>query len=149
MMHMRQKIREQIVSLLKKENLEKVDQKVFPNRAIPIQSDNLPCICVFVNNEAIEYLSTFSEKNGYTVEIANAVTIDIYTAGESYEIDMDNLSLGVENVLSRDETLNNLVETTRLVSVDISHSGSGEQYTGLATYSYEIRYITHLGGKNG
>jgi hypothetical protein len=140
MAHVRQQIRDRIVSLLKS-NVSLVKRRVFPSRVYALTEKDLPAITVYTGSEVSSRLNMgLNDLNrGLTLDV------DIYVRTTSaFDNDVDAIAVQIEEAIAGDFTVNGLAKEAVLTGTEIQFSGDAEQPIGVAKLTYSVRYVTAL-----
>lgn len=141
MSHQRTVIRNKIRDLLIAGNTAAAD-KVFANRVVPIQEDELPCITVYTNGETAEIYNTapreLERRLSVVVEIANKVE-------ETIDESLDDLAKEVEYILDQDDTVGGTASDIVYQGSDLAIRDEGENLIGALRLTYEVKYYTYQG----
>ncbi len=140
MAHVRQQIRDRIVSVLKS-NASLVRRRVFSSRVYALTEKDLPAITVYTGSEA-SALQTIGLKTSARVV---SVEIDIYVrATNNFDNDVDAIAVQIEEAIANDFTVNGLAKSAVLASSEINFSGEAEQPIGSAKLTFDVRYDTAI-----
>lgn len=138
MSHVRQQIREQIVTLCT--GLTTTGTRVYDTRLYNLDpADNLPGIVIYTQNESSEK-STISPS---TYERELEVIIEGYAqANSNIEDTLDTISLEIENAIGADPLINGKAIDSELTSTEIEFTSMGEAPIGLLRLTYRVIYMT-------
>jgi len=138
MSHVRQQIREQIVTLCT--GLTTTGTRVYDTRLYNLDpADNLPGIVIYTQNESSEK-STISPS---TYERELEVIIEGYAqANSNIEDTLDTISLEIENAIGADPLINGKAIDSELTSTEIEFTSMGESPIGLLRLTYRVIYMT-------
>jgi hypothetical protein len=140
MAHVRQQIRDRIVSVLKS-NALLVRRRVFSSRVYALTEKDLPAITVYTGSEA-SALQTIGLKTSARVV---SVEVDIYVrATNNFDNDVDAIAVQIEEAIANDFTVNGLAKSAVLASSEINFSGEAEQPIGSAKLTFDVRYDTAI-----
>lgn len=140
MAHMRQQIREAIVTAL--ETLSSPTLSVFDSPPRATQEDDLPAALVFTNDETIDFIS---KTYGTRTEMRDlSVTIDCQVRQNAdYAAELDTIALEIE-LLFVGSLLNNgsvnLIKKMNLTSISTSVTGDGDKVIASAKLVYLVNY---------
>jgi len=140
MSHVRQQIRDRIVSVLKS-NVSLVKRRVFSSRVYALTEKDLPAITVYTGSEVSSRLNMgLNDLNrGLTLDV------DIYVRSTSaFDNDVDAIAVQIEEAIAGDFTVNGLAKEAVLTGTEIQFSGDAEQPIGVAKLTYSVRYVTAL-----
>ena len=140
MSHVRQQIRDRIVSVLKS-NVSLVKRRVFSSRVYALTENDLPAITVYTGSEVSSRLNMgLNDLNrGLTLDV------DIYVRSTSaFDNDVDAIAVQIEEAIAGDFTVNGLAKEAVLTGTEIQFSGDAEQPVGVAKLTYSVRYVTSL-----
>lgn len=140
MSHVRQQIRDRIVSVLKS-NVSLVKRRVFSSRVYALTENDLPAITVYTGSEVSSRLNMgLNDLNrGLTLDV------DIYVRSTSaFDNDVDAIAVQIEEAIAGDFTVNGLAKEAVLAGTEIQFSGDAEQPVGVAKLTYSVRYVTAL-----
>lgn len=140
MAHVRQQIRDRIVSVLKS-NALLVRRRVFSSRVYALTEKDLPAITVYTGSEA-SALQTIGVKTSARIV---SVEVDIYVrATNNFDNDVDAIAVQIEEAIANDFNVNGLAKSAVLTATDINFSGEGEQPVGSAKLTFDVRYDTAI-----
>jgi|11BtaG_2_1085332.scaffolds.fasta_scaffold44976_3 hypothetical protein len=140
MAHVRQQIRDRIVSVLKS-SASLVKRRVFSSRVYALTEKDLPAITVYTGSEA-SALQTIGLKTSARVV---SVEVDIYVrATNNFDNDVDAIAVQIEEAIANDFTVNGLAKSAVLASSEINFSGEAEQPIGSAKLTFDVRYDTAI-----
>ncbi len=140
MAHVRQQIRDRIVSVLKS-NVSLVKRRVFSSRVYALTEKDLPAITVYTGSEVSSRLNMgLNDLNrGLTLDV------DIYVRTTSaFDNDVDAIAVQIEEAIAGDFTVDGLAKEAVLTGTEIQFSGDAEQPIGVAKLTYSVRYVTAL-----
>ena len=136
MAHKRKDIRNAIVAMLS--NHTSAGTNVYPSRVLALWTDDLPAILVYSKEEAASRTNNASSQSlrntTFTIQVHVAVTTDLESA-------LDDICNEVETILSGDPELQSTALDCFIASTSIDLSVEGETPTGVATLTYNIRYL--------
>ncbi len=138
MTHVRQQIREQIVTLCT--GLATTGTRVFDTRLYNLDpSENLPGIVISTQNES----STKSTISPSIYERELDVMIEGYAqANNNIEDTLDTISKEVEDAMGSDPTLSGKAVDSDLTSTEIEFTSMGESPIGILRLNYRVLYMT-------
>jgi hypothetical protein len=140
MAHVRQQIRDRIVSVLKS-NVSLVKRRVFSSRVYALTEKDLPAITVYAGSEA-SALQTIGVKTSARVV---SIEVDLYVrATNNFDNDVDAIAVQIEEAIANDFTVNGLAKSAVLSGTDINFSGEAEQPVGSAKLTFDVRYDTAI-----
>ena len=140
MAHVRQQIRDRIVSVLKS-NALLVRRRVFSSRVYALTEKDLPAITVYTGSEA-SALQTIGVKTSARIV---SVDVDIYVrATNNFDNDVDAIAVQIEEAIANDFNVNGLAKSAVLTATDINFSGEAEQPVGSAKLTFDVRYDTAI-----
>jgi hypothetical protein len=140
MAHVRQQIRDRIVSVLKS-NVSLVKRRVFSSRVYALTEKDLPAITVYTGSEA-STLQTIGVKTSARIV---SVDVDIYVrATSNFDNDVDAIAVQIEEAIANDFTVNGLAKSAVLSGTDMNFSGEAEQPVGSAKLTFDVRYDTAI-----
>ena len=130
MAHLREQIRDRVVTDLT--GLTTTGSRVFRSRIYPLESNDLPGLCIFTKSE-----TTLPRSTSRILEIG----VEAYVkATADYDNTLDDISVEVEEALAGDVTLNNLVKDSKITSFESEYSGEGEQPIAIGRFTIEALY---------
>ena len=110
MAHVRQQIRDRIVSVLKS-NALLVRRRVFSSRVYALTEKDLPAITVYTGSEA-SALQTIGVKTSARIV---SVEVDIYVrATNNFDNDVDAIAVQIEEAIANDFNVNGLAKSAVL-----------------------------------
>ena len=138
MMHARTIIRKSVISLLTNNKLlsKVIGDRVYESKVYPV--DNTPSIIVYTPSEQV-LESSIGFPRSQTRQLT--LLIELYTK-ENANIDQisDSLALEVEEILSSDPTLGNMIKDLSLNSSETILSGDGDKPIAITTLTYHVAY---------
>jgi len=138
--HVRQQIREQIVSVLTT-NVTLVSNRVYGTRVYSLTEADLPAITVYAGSEA-SALQTVGLKTSARVV---SIEVDAYVrATTNFDNDVDAIAVQIEEAIANDFNVNGLAKSAVLASTEINFSGEAEQPIGSAKLTFDVRYDTAI-----
>lgn len=140
-MHIRTQIRNYIVNLL--DGNTAAGANVFPSRIYPLQNDNLPGICVYTPNEAID------DEEGKIARIQHRNQSIVIECREKINTDMDealdDLTEDVEQIIFADRFLGGLLCAMDLLETETEISDDAEKPVGIASMTFAAQAMTDEG----
>lgn len=132
-------IRLKIQALL--QNQTEAKERVYINRVIPTQSEDLPVILIYTTGESI---SRFNEapKDYRRVMSVRIECIDKGNTDDDLDFKLETLADKVEEVMEIDDTLGDLVNKSELVSTDYQADPDAESPTGILALTYSVEFFT-------
>jgi|TARA_S200002703_G_scaffold151122_1_gene150119 hypothetical protein len=138
--HVRQQIRERIVSVLTT-NVTLVSSRVFGSRVYSFSEADLPAITVYAGSET-SGLQTLGLKTSQRIV---SIQVDAYVRATSdFDDDVDAIAVQIEEAIANDFTVNGLAKTAVLSSTEMNFSGEAEQPIGSARLTFDVRYDTAI-----
>ena len=139
MANLRTTIRSNLVTALT--GLSTTGARVYQSRVYPIDNAKLPGLILYTRNEVIEYVSM--ER---TTDRSLTVSVEAYVKGTAgHDATIDDIAAEVEVAIAADTTLGGLAQDTRMTSIDVDHSGDGDQPVAIAVITVEIDYTAAEG----
>ena len=140
MAHVRQQIRERIVSVLTT-NVTLVSNRVYGTRVYSFSEADLPAITVYAGSET-SGLQTVGLKTSQRIV---SIQVDAYVRATSdFDDDVDAIAVQIEEAIANDFTVNGLAKTAVLSSTEMNFSGEAEQPIGSARLTFDVRYDTAI-----
>lgn len=140
MAHVRQQIRERIVSVLTT-NVALVSSRVYGTRVYSLTEADLPAITVYAGSET-SGLQTVGLKTSQRIV---SIQVDAYVRATSdFDDDVDAIAVQIEEAIANDFTVNGLAKTAVLSSTEMNFSGEAEQPIGSARLTFDVRYDTAI-----
>ena len=140
MTHVRQSIRDNVVTATT--GLSTTGSNVFRTRVYPLESGNLPGLCVYANAEVSE-VDTLASTRG--LERTVDIVVDAYVrAIANYDTSLDTICGEVEAALATGVTRGGNAKETNLVSTDIEYSDDGDRPIGMARMTFAVVYRTAI-----
>ena len=141
----RTKIRRAIVKLLKGQT--DAGEKVFPNRATPFSTENLPSISVQTLSEVLDDQDTAPReyKRNLTVVIECVVRGNEDHPGATKRLvdeRLDDLMQQVEDVLELHDTISCTADHLKLTGVEMELRGEGQMIEASGTMTWDVMYHT-------
>jgi hypothetical protein len=135
MAHIRQNIRSRIVTLLNE--VSSLNSKVFASRIYTLEESNLPCACIYTQEESSEILTISPPR---TVEKNLELNIEVYVKSENFTSEMEPLLKDIKEKLASDTTLNNLAKDSYLESQILNYNNEGDKNIATATLTFVVCY---------
>ena len=136
----RKQIRKEVVDLLRKKKLDRIDDKVYGNRSIPDQSNMLPVINVYPRSEDLEEWTQAPRQHIRSLQLVVEIKADESTDEKTSDF-LDDTADMVERHITADDTLDGNVEDIELSSVEFEYQGEGEQLAGSCRLVFIAKYI--------
>tara|TARA_B110000483_G_scaffold201736_1_gene242938 strand:- start:57 stop:500 length:444 start_codon:yes stop_codon:yes gene_type:complete len=136
MAHVRQQIRERVVTVLT--GLTTTGNNVFETRIYPLQNTALPALIVYTNSEESE-----PEVIGTNRLMSRnlSLTVECYVKQTSNPNDgVDTICEEVEKAIANDTTLNGLAKDCYVSSTDTEKNSEGEKPLLVTTLIFLINY---------
>jgi hypothetical protein len=133
-MHLRAEIKSKIAELLK--NKTNAEDRVYPNRFMPLDEENLPAICVYATAENVTEFDNLLDKR--ILEIA----VECLADGDNADNDLDVLANRIEKIFIENETLDNLVHKTDITRTEIGYDEKSQSQMQAAKLTYQVIYFT-------
>ena len=138
MAHVRQQIRDAVVVAVT--NLTTTGSNVFRSRVFPLESAKLPALAVYTKSETIEYETmNFPRSTNRTLNLGVEAFVK---SSNNFDNLLDNIAVEVEEALTTNATLQNLVKDTRIASFEADYSGDGETTIGIGRFDVVLEYRT-------
>lgn len=138
MAHVRQQIRDAVVVAVT--NLTTTGSNVFRSRVFPLESAKLPALAVYTKSESIEYETmNFPRSTNRTLNLGVEAFVK---SSNNFDNLLDNIAVEVEEALTTNATLQNLVKDTRIASFEADYSGDGETTIGIGRFDVVLEYRT-------
>ena len=138
MAHVRQQIRDAVVIAVT--NLTTTGSNVFRSRVFPLESAKLPALAVYTKSESIEYETmNFPRSTNRTLNLGVEAFVK---SSNNFDNLLDNIAVEVEEALTTNATLQNLVKDTRIASFEADYSGDGETTIGIGRFDVVLEYRT-------
>lgn len=138
MAHVRQQIRDQVVTLLT--GLSTTGSHVYKHRYYPMSETSLPGIIIYTEDESQTYQTMGADR---TIQYELTLRVEAFVkAVADYDDTLDDISLEVQNALTADRTLNGLAKDTRISSFASSGEVGGEQPAFMGRFEIQITYHT-------
>jgi hypothetical protein len=143
MMHLRQTIRQSIVSSLT--GLTTTGANVFTSRVYALPQVALPALCIFTKGETAEYQSLTRPR---TIERTLELTVEIYVAAnQNADNTIDRICDEIETKISENVTIDGNAKDIIVSSVDVDFDGDGEIPVARATMVLGITYFNEEGNQ--
>ena len=140
-MHIRQQIRQSIVSTLT--GLTTTGTNVFTSRVYALPQVSLPALCIYTKDESTEYISMTIPR---TLQRNLNLSVEIFVAAnQNSDNTIDQICTEIEQAISNDVTISGKAKDTMITSVDIDFDGDGEVPVARATMNLLITYINEEG----
>lgn len=136
-MHAREVLRDAVAALVT--GLTTTGARVYQSRVYPLESTELPCLLVYLGDEAIEYLTMDNPR-------MQERRLDIIIEGHAVanaDIDevLDDMAEQIETAIGAAPVLYNTAGVM-LTSVTHDSNGSGNQPAGIVRLTYMALYCT-------
>lgn len=139
----RKAIRHKIVELLKAEPQLAFGDRVFANRATPLDEGDLPAVLVYTLEESAEI---FDEPRRYRRTCQVAVEIAARQAvGDTppaLDDELDDLCEAIEARLCADERLDGTAIDSRLAGTEFEYEGEGRRVIAAARMKFEVDFFS-------
>lgn len=136
MAHVRQQIRDHVVTLLT--GLATTGNRVFKHRYYPMA--DLPGIIIYTEDESQSYQTMGSDR---TIQQELTLRVEAFVKAVSdYDDTLDDIGVEIQNALTADRTLSGLAKDTRMSSFASSGEASGEQPAFMGRFEIQITYHT-------
>lgn len=138
--HVRQQIRAALKTQLT--GLTTTGANVFANRVHPVQPSQLPCLLIETNNEVDTTIDVTSALLDRKLDVVVRV---VAKANANLDDTLDTAMKEVEAKLYSSlavNTLNDLVKSMQLQSIDVALNGEQEKTIGQATMLWQVNYFT-------
>lgn len=141
-MSVRAAIRHRAVESLKRIGTD-AGERVYPSMIRPLWGEDLPCVLVYTRREDAEVFDVAPRSYDRTLALA----VEVVAKGEGADdglLDdtLDRVAYQVEMVFNEDQTLGGLCESVLLKSTEVTLNMDGEEITGSAVMTFDVRYIT-------
>ena len=138
MAHVRETIRSNIVTVFT--GVTTTGSNGFDRRHYPLESSNLPALCVYTLSEETEYATmTVPRTQLRTLNVA----VEAYVKGTgAIDNTIDTIAVQVEEALDADLTRDGNAKDTQITAVDIDYNAEGEQPLGIAKFNVVVLYET-------
>ena len=135
----RKEIRKKIAEILKGKT--DAENRVFPNRVIPVGVEELPAILIYPVNE--DYTILRKDPNiTHRRDLNLAIQILAQDSDEESLSDIiDDIDEQIEEVISNSDKLDELVHDINIDTGQAGFSGEGEKPEGSWTARYNVTYI--------
>lgn len=139
--HVRQQIRDAVAVMLG--GLSLTSSRVFKNRLQPLDEADLPCLLISTDNEQISP-QTF----GVNAVLERELTLTVKAIVKSSDVYADEIDTVIKDVEQKinltitNNTLNGLVKTISLQSIEFNDDGQGDQPIAEATMNFSVSYYT-------
>lgn len=138
MAHVRQQIRDQIVTTLT--GLTTTGSNVFRSRIFPLEQTKLPALCIFTKSEAIEFDTIGLPRS---INRVLDVGVEAYVIGTAnYDNSLDTIAVQVEEAIAADVTLGGLAKDAQVTAFEADFSGDGEQPVAVGRFTVTVEYRT-------
>lgn len=137
-MHVRNQIRNKIVELVT--GLTTTADRVFASRLYPLQSEELPGLCVFTRAEEVDEEEGKLEQLQHRDVFIIVAGYDKVTAG--LDDNLDTIAAEVETAVFADRFLSGLVMLLDIVSTEIELNVEQETPFGEILITFRARYFT-------
>lgn len=136
MSHIRKQLRDAVITRLT--GLTSTGANVFPGRIYPIGSDKMPGLLVYTNDEVSAPITSGNPRRyerTVTLEVQALVQVT-----DSYEDDLDEIAVEIEEAVADDLGWGGIAEDTRLVMTEKEFSAEAKISTARMTLKFEIDY---------
>lgn len=139
MAHVRQQIRDRLVTLLT--GLPLVGANVFPMRRYALDHKKLPAILVYTMDESSSLITIGSRTLTRTINVA--VETIVKSNNDVSDI-VDNICASIEAVIGDDFSLNGLAKSCILTETQIDIAVDGENPISSARMTFAVTYVTSV-----
>lgn len=145
MAHIRQLIRDQVVSALT--GLSTTGVNIFSARVYPMDYGSLPGIIVYTETESTEYVTTSLPR---TQLRSLTVTAEAYVrAVADYDDTIDTISAEIEAAIYSDVTLGGYAKDSKITGFESAFSGDVEQPIMTGKLTIQVIYTSTEGTPTG
>ena len=138
MAHLRNQIRDAMVTRLT--NLTTTGTNVFRSRIYPLESNNLPGLCIFTKSEVTTFDTLTRPRS---INRVLEIGVEAYVkATSNYDNTLDTIAVEVEEAIASDVTFGSLAKDTQVTSFEGDYSGDGEQPIAIGRFTVEVIYRT-------
>lgn len=141
-MHERKDIRDAIVAALVAAGAS-FGSRVFPSRNPPLRTAELPAVCVYTDDEAVDRASWSTAPRELTRTVNVAVEAWARATDDIEDV-LDALALEVETAMDADLNLDDTAFDSGLLSTEIGIASAGDRPMGAARLIYSVVYHTEL-----
>ena len=136
MAHLRNQIRDAMVTRLT--NLTTTGTNVFRSRIYPLESNNLPGLCIFTKSEVTTFDTLTRPRS---INRVLEIGVEAYVkATSNYDNTLDTIAVEVEEAIAADRTLGGLAKDTYLESTEIEFNAEGEKPLGYVSMTFLTNY---------
>lgn len=132
----RKSIRDAVVALL--DGNTSAGNNVYANRETTLWESELPAILVYTADESAEPRDASGRTYIRTLDLNIQIKAE---ANDTVDDDLDALATEVEDIISNDRSLSGTAISSVYKSTEISLDAESETEKGVATLSYEIKYV--------
>ena len=138
MTHVRQSIRDNVVTTVT--GLSTTGSRVFRTRVYPLETGNLPGLCVWTSTED-STVSTLTAPKYLDREVE--VIVEAYVRGTAnYDNTLDTICSEVEAAMAGDLDRGDNAKDTFLTRTELEFSDEGDQPIGMARMTFTVEYRT-------
>ena len=138
MAHVRQSIRDNVVTTVT--GLSTTGSRVFRTRVYPLETGNLPGLCVWTSTED-STVSTLTAPKYLDREVE--VIVEAYVRGTAnYDNTLDTICSEVEAAMAGDLDRGDNAKDTFLTRTELEFSDEGDQPIGMARMTFTVEYRT-------
>lgn len=122
-------------------NKSEAKDRVFINRTIPTQSEDLPVILIYSMGEAVRRFNEAPK----TYRRNMSVRIECIASGsndDDLDLTLEKIADVVERQMEIDDTLGDLVNKVELSSTDYQADPDAESPTGILALTYDVEFFT-------
>lgn len=141
----RKAIRAKVVELLKANPPLSVGDRVYANRATPLDEDSVPCILVYLLEEQAEFFDAPARFRRTCQVAVEAVVMP--QGGDNppaVDDDLDDLITEIEARLTSDERLGGVAAGSSITNIEFEFDGAGRQVLAGARIKLEVVYLAEL-----
>ncbi len=134
--HLRRRIRSRVATTLT--GLSTTGSNVFQSRVYPMESADLPGLCIYTNSETVDIASIGATRTLFRE--LNLMIEGYASASTNLEDTLDQIGKEIEVAFSGDIKINNLAMDSHLTDVEVSLSGDGSTGMGVIRHTYLVTY---------
>ena len=138
MAHVRKTIRDNIVTACT--GLTTTGSRVYRSRVYPLDTTNLPGLCIYTRSEDIE-VDTLTRPRSHNRNLS--IVVEAYVRGTSnFDNSLDTIATEIEVALTSDVTRGGNAKDTYLASTEFEFADEGEQPIAFARMTWAVEYRT-------
>jgi hypothetical protein len=145
------RIKKKVIQILKAKGIGDVDDRIFPRRSSPQESEDLPCINVYPSSESIERHNESPKEYRRVLQLELEIE-STHDTDDLLSDELDALAQEVEDAMEGTDELylmkdkngnDGLINDYELLNIQYDTEGGGMSPLGSVRLTYNIEYYTN------